>query len=101
MQDASRSAATQPRLSTARLTLRALAAEDRPTLARIFAGAGVRLFLFDNEEVAPETVDAIVRESLRQSANGLGLWLVEREGDIIGCIGLHRAPPATIRIIPP
>jgi RimJ/RimL family protein N-acetyltransferase len=94
------SAASQPILSTPRLTLRPTAIEDGPLLTRVFAGAGVRRYLFDNEEVAPEAVDAIVRESLRQSTNGLGLWLIVRDGAVMGCIGLHRAPPATVKIVP-
>jgi RimJ/RimL family protein N-acetyltransferase len=100
MQSAFGSATIQPVLSTARLALRPVTAELGPELARIFAGAGVRQFLFDNEVVAPETVDAIVGESLRQSANGLGLWLIDRDRAAIGCIGLHRAPPTTLKIFP-
>jgi ribosomal-protein-alanine N-acetyltransferase len=100
MENAPASTVTQPTLHAVRLTLRPVASEDASHLARVFAGAGVRRYLFDNEEVGPETVSAIVAESLRQSANGLGLWLIARDGDVLGCIGLHRAPPATVRIVP-
>jgi RimJ/RimL family protein N-acetyltransferase len=100
MKKATASTVTQPTLRTVRLTLRPVAAEDVLLLASVFAGAGVRRYLFDNEDVPPETVSAIIAESLRQSANGLGLWLIAGDSDVIGCIGLHRAPPATVRIIP-
>lgn len=100
MENAPASTVTQPTVRTARLTLRPVASEHASLLAHVFAGAGVRRYLFDNEEVAPETVSAIVAESLRQSANGLGLWLIANAGDVVGCIGLHRAPPATVKIVP-
>jgi RimJ/RimL family protein N-acetyltransferase len=90
----------QPTLTTPRLTLRPLAADDGPELARVFAGAGVRRYLFDNEEVSPDTLAVIVGESLRQRPNGLGLWLIDKDDGMIGCIGLHRAPPQTVKIFP-
>jgi [ribosomal protein S5]-alanine N-acetyltransferase len=90
----------QPVLTTARLALTPLAAADRARLASVFSGAGVRRYLFDNEPVSDQTLDAIVGESLRQSADGLGLWLTAHDGHVIGCIGLHRAPPSTVKIFP-
>jgi ribosomal-protein-alanine N-acetyltransferase len=90
----------QPTLTTPRLSLRPLAADDGPELARVFAGAGVRRYLFDNEEVSPATLSAIVGESLRQSPNGLGLWLIGKDDGVVGSIGLHRAPPPTVKIFP-
>jgi hypothetical protein len=82
------------------LTLRPLAAGDGPELARVFAGLGVRRYLFDNEEVSPETLNTIVGESSRQGPNGLGLWLIGKDDSVIGCIGLHRAPSPTVKIFP-
>jgi ribosomal-protein-alanine N-acetyltransferase len=91
---------TMPPLATPRLALRPLTDDDGPRLADVFAGAGVRRYLFDNEEVAPETVATIIRENLRRSAQGLGLWLIVKDDGVIGCVGLQRAPPNTVNIFP-
>jgi ribosomal-protein-alanine N-acetyltransferase len=91
----------QPTVTTSRLVLRPLAHGDAPCLADIFAGEGVRRYLFDNEEVRPETVAAILAASLRQSAQGLGLWLIVKADIPIGCVGLQQARPNTIEIFSP
>jgi hypothetical protein len=41
----------------------------------IFAGAEVRRYLFDNQEVPPASIAALVEENLARRAAGLGLWL--------------------------
>jgi ribosomal-protein-alanine N-acetyltransferase len=90
----------QPVLTTGRLKLKPLAADDGPRLGRVFAGAGVRRYLFDNEEVSPETVREIVEDNLRRRVSGFGLWLICRDESVIGCIGLHRASPQAVEIFP-
>jgi len=82
----------QPVLSTPRLTLRPLAADDHSHLTRVFAGAEVRRYLFDNEEVPPATIVAIVEESLSHNASGLGLWLIRKGDGVIGCVGRSGEP---------
>lgn len=91
----------QPRLTTQRLALTPLTAEDGPQLAVIFAGAGVRRYLFDNDDVSPETVTTIVADNMRRATEGLGLWLIAADGAVIGCIGLHRVLPSTVKAFPP
>jgi RimJ/RimL family protein N-acetyltransferase len=90
----------QPVLTTTRLVLRPLAVDDGPQLADVFAGAGVRRYLFDNEEVSPELLGTIVDINLRRSAEGLGLWLLCRDDSVIGCVGLGRVTPPVADIFP-
>jgi ribosomal-protein-alanine N-acetyltransferase len=90
----------QPVLTTTRLVLRPLNGEDCPQLADIFAGAGVRRYLFDNEEVSGELLGVIVATNLRGSAEGLGLWLACREDSVIGCVGLSRVSAQVADIFP-
>ena len=90
----------QPVLTTQRLVLRPLTATDRMQLAEVFSGAGVRRYLFDNEEVSAETLDAIMDANLRRTAEGLGLWLIERNAGVIGCVVLHRDWPPTLATYP-
>lgn len=90
----------QPELTTQRLTLKPLIATDRGQLADVFRGPGVRQYLFDNEEVSPQTLDLIMTENLRRTAEGLGLWLIARDGAVIGCVVLHRDWPPTLQTWP-
>jgi [ribosomal protein S5]-alanine N-acetyltransferase len=90
----------QPVLTTTRLVLRPLVDDDGPQLADVFAGAGVRRYLFDNQEVSPELLGEIVAANLRGSADGLGLWLLCREESVIGCVGLNHASPQAADIFP-
>jgi RimJ/RimL family protein N-acetyltransferase len=90
----------QPALTPTRLVLRPLAADDGPHLADIFAGAEVRRYLFDNQEVPPASVAALVEENQARPAAGLGLWLICRDNHVIGCVGLQRVPPHTVEIYP-
>ena len=90
----------QPVLTTERLILRPLTAADRDQLAGVFGGAGVRRYLFDNEEVSQETLDTIMAEDLRQGADGRGMWLIARDGGVIGCVVLHRDWPPTLTTWP-
>ncbi|MFG3591284.1 GNAT family N-acetyltransferase [Bradyrhizobium sp. RDI18] len=90
----------QPVLTTGRLVLRPLAAEDGPQIARVFEGAGVRRYLFDNEPVPPEMLREIVEDNLRRRKGGFGLWLICRGEGVIGCIGLHHASPRAVEIFP-
>lgn len=90
----------QPVLTTARLVLTPLTAADRETLADVFSGAGVRRYLFDNEEVSPETLDTIMDEDLRHGADGRGMWLIALDSLAIGCVVLHRDWPPTLATWP-
>lgn len=90
----------QPLLTTPRLVLRPLAGNDGPHLEHIFASADVRRYLFDNEEVPPERIAAAVDENLARRASGLGLWLIDKDGDIIGCVALQFVSPHSARIFP-
>jgi ribosomal-protein-alanine N-acetyltransferase len=90
----------QPVLTTPRLVLRPLAGDDGSHLEHIFASADVRRYLFDDEEVPPERIATIVQENLARRAGGLGLWLIGKDGDIIGCVALQFLAPHTARIFP-
>jgi ribosomal-protein-alanine N-acetyltransferase len=90
----------QPVLTTERLVLTPLTAADRAQLAEVFSGAGVRRYLFDDAEVSPETLDTIIAEDLRQSADGCGMWLIARDNCVIGCVVLHRDWASTLATWP-
>jgi RimJ/RimL family protein N-acetyltransferase len=90
----------QPVLTTERLVLKPLTAADRGRLADVFSGEGVRRYLFDNEEVSPQTLDTIMAEDLRQSADGLGMWLIAIDASVVGCVVLHRDWPPTLTTFP-
>jgi ribosomal-protein-alanine N-acetyltransferase len=90
----------QPVLTSEHLILKPLAAADRGDLADVFSGAGVRRYLFDNEEVSPETLDAIMIEDLRQGSDGRGMWLIVLGDSVVGCVVLHRDWPPTLATWP-
>jgi hypothetical protein len=47
-------------------------------LADIFAGTEVRRYPFDNQEVPPASIAALVEENRARRTVGLGLWLICR-----------------------
>ena len=86
-------AMSAPVLHTERLVLRPFAPSDEETLLRLWNDADVRRFLWDDQPVARETV----REQIAQSQadfreRGYGLFLVTREGVVLGAAGLFRLP---------
>ena len=81
-------------LDTERLRLRPIQMADLDALHRQWTEPGVRRYLWDDEIIPRETVEAVIRSSLDSfAAKGYGFWmLLTKEGDeLIGFCGLRAA----------
>lgn len=79
-------------LETERLRLRPFALDDVDALHRQWTEPGVRRFLWDDEIIARETVEEVVRSSRDSfAAKGYGLWVLEYkdESGVIGFCGFR------------
>ena len=65
-----------PALATGRLALQPCAADDAPDLLSLFAGPGVRRFLFDGAAA----VDAMLADWAALAPRGLGGWTLRPKG---------------------
>lgn len=79
-----------PPLTTSRLSLQPVAASDLDALVRLWDNPRVRLYLFDNQPVTPESAAPILEACLHQAEIGLGMWNVQRLASpgLIGCAAL-------------
>ena len=82
-----------PRLTTARLVLRPLGADDRSSLLRLFREPSVRRYLLDEKIVSARWVRREIASSVRRFRDGsVGLWTLRRiadEDEIIGFAGFR------------
>ncbi len=79
-------------LTTERLVLSPVTAEDRDWLLAHWTAPDVRRFLFDGAVLAPVEIDAAIAASVRDfAALGYGLWLIREPGgaDPVGTAGLR------------
>jgi len=78
-------------LSTERLALRPVTADDHPALLAHWTAPDVRRFLFDGAALSAAEVTETIEESIRDfAASGYGIWLIElgsRTG-LVGTAGL-------------
>jgi ribosomal-protein-alanine N-acetyltransferase len=82
-------------LATERLRLRPFSSDDVDRLHRHWTDPEVRRWLWDGREVSRDEVVAIVDESRAAfAAGGVGFWVIEREGALVGFVGF-RAMPAS------
>jgi len=86
-------------LTTERLVLRPLAADDTERLHALWTDEPVRRFLWDGRAIAIDETRAIVEESGRLFREpGLGLWAIRERGrdDLLGVTGYwyFRTPPS-------
>ncbi|MFN2400403.1 MAG: GNAT family N-acetyltransferase [Gemmatimonadaceae bacterium] len=79
-----------PELVTARLDLRPATEKDLDILWTLWTDPEVRRFLWDDVSISRERAAETLRQSLAQSAEGLGLWTVRtrNDGRFVGCAGL-------------
>ena len=79
-------------LSTERLALRPVTADDHPALLAHWTAPDVRRFLFDGAALSAAEVTETIEESIRDfAASGYGIWLIElgsRTG-LVGTAGLR------------
>lgn len=85
-------------LTTPRLRLRPVAAEDHGALHTVFTQPGVRRFIFDNHAIEPQQTSEIIEKSAALFVErGFGLWLAHTRLDetLVGFGGFwfFRDPP--------
>jgi ribosomal-protein-alanine N-acetyltransferase len=79
-----------PILATPRLALCPATEADLDALWRLLTDPQVRRYLCDDRVLARAEVQTMLAESMAQWPAGMGLWLLRcREGEIVGCGGLH------------
>jgi RimJ/RimL family protein N-acetyltransferase len=79
-------------LTTERLVLRPVTAQDHTTLLDHWTQPDVRRFLFDGVVLSPAEIAGVIEESSRDfTTAGYGLWLIrETNGsDLVGTAGLR------------
>jgi ribosomal-protein-alanine N-acetyltransferase len=79
-------------LTTKRLVLRPVTAQDHVVLLAHWTLPAVRRFLFDGEALSAAEVTATIEESARNfNGSGYGIWLIQEERDtgLVGTIGLR------------
>ena len=84
---------TAPLLETPRLRLRPFAREDVGALHAQWTAPDVRRYLWDGRIIDRHEVVAVVEESIAAFAErGLGFWVVEEAGTVIGFTGFRPIP---------
>jgi RimJ/RimL family protein N-acetyltransferase len=79
-------------LSTERLVLRPVTADDHAALLAHWTQPDVRRFLFDGAALSPAEVAETIEESVRDfAAHGYGIWLIElgSAAQLVGTAGLR------------
>jgi [ribosomal protein S5]-alanine N-acetyltransferase len=79
-------------LSTERLSLRPVTADDHAVLLAHWTQPDVRRFLFDGAALSAAEVTETIRESIRDfAASGYGIWLIElgSRAGLVGTAGLR------------
>ena len=88
-------------LSTERLALRPVTADDHPALLAHWTAPDVRRFLFDGAALSAAEVTETIEESIRDfTASGYGIWLIElgsRPG-LVGTAGLRPLEESSLEI---
>ncbi|MDP9845695.1 GNAT family N-acetyltransferase [Streptosporangium lutulentum] len=89
-------------LTTERLVLRPVTAQDQTWLLAHWTAPEVRKFLFDGATPSPAEVTEAVEDSVRDfAAAGYGLWLVRETGgtDLVGTAGLRPLEDLGIEVL--
>jgi RimJ/RimL family protein N-acetyltransferase len=79
-------------LTTERLVLRPVTAQDQAVLLAHWTLPDVRRFLFDGEALSAAEVTETIKDSARDFAtDGYGIWLIQEEGQagLVGTAGLR------------
>ncbi len=79
-------------LTTERLVLRPVTAQDQAVLLAHWTLPDVRQFLFDGEALSAAEVMETIEDSARDfAADGYGIWLIQEEGraELVGTTGLR------------
>ena len=78
-------------LSTERLALRPVTADDHAAVLAHWTQPDVRRFLFDGAALSPAEVAETIEESVRDFAAGYGVWLIQEKdrAELVGTAGLR------------
>jgi len=88
-------------LSTERLALRPVTADDHPALLAHWTAPDVRRFLFDGAALSAAEVTETIEESIRDfAASGYGIWLIElgSRAGLVGTAGLRPLEESSLEI---
>jgi ribosomal-protein-alanine N-acetyltransferase len=89
-----------PVLTTPRLVLRPARPDDTEAVWRLLVLPDVRRFLCDDKVLGREVVAGIVAEHLAAVPQGMGMWIAEREGAMLGIVSLKAVPQVLADLIP-
>lgn len=89
-----------PVLATPHLRLRAAAPADVEAVWRLLVLPEVRRFLCDDAVLPREAVAGIVAECLALAPAGMGMWIAERGGAMVGLASLKAVPRVLVDLIP-
>jgi ribosomal-protein-alanine N-acetyltransferase len=89
-----------PVFSTPRLTLRPSGDEDIDVLWQLLTLPKVRRYLCDDKVLPRETVEAIIATDPQVEARGLGMWVTQRDGMVMGLAALRPVPDALVALVP-
>lgn len=89
-----------PALPTARLVLRPARPDDTDAVWQLLVLPAVRRFLCDDKVLPREVVAGIVAEHLEAVPQGLGMWIAERDGAMVGIASLKQVPQVLVDVIP-
>jgi len=89
-----------PLLTTPRLVLRPALPSDTEAVWQLLLLPDVRRFLCDDKVLPRDVVAGIVAESLALAPGGMGMWMAEQAGAMIGLVSLKTVPQVLVDLIP-
>ena len=89
-----------PVLTTARLVLRPALPADTEAVWHLLVLPEVRRFLCDDKVLPRDVVAGIVAECVVLAPAGMGMWIAEREGAMVGIASLKQVPQVLVDLIP-
>lgn len=89
-----------PLLTTPRLVLRPARPGDTDPLWQLLILPDVRRFLCDDKVLPRDVVAGILAESLALAPGGMGMWIAEQAGAMVGLVSLKPVPQVLVDLIP-
>jgi ribosomal-protein-alanine N-acetyltransferase len=89
-----------PSLTTNRLVLRPVRPGDTDFIWQLLILPDVRRYLCDDKVLPRDVVAGIVAESLALAAVGMGMWIAEQAGAMVGLVSLKPMPQVLVDVIP-
>ena len=89
-----------PLLTTTRLALRPALPADTEAVWQLLLLPDVRRYLCDDKALPRDVVAGIVAESLALAPGGMGMWIAEQAGAMVGLVSLKPVPQVLVDLIP-